>query len=115
MRIRSSIKDAFRKLFVDVDVLLTPTRAGVATPIQEPLDRPQAPAATARPKSRGLSGLIPAGNLAGLPALSLPCGFVENLPVAVCLVGRAWTENTLLAYGRMFQGNTDFHRRRPPV
>ena len=49
--------------------------------------------------SRGLSGLIPAGNLAGLPALSLPCGFADGLPIAISLVGRPFYENQLIAVG----------------
>jgi aspartyl-tRNA(Asn)/glutamyl-tRNA(Gln) amidotransferase subunit A len=116
MRIRRAIQDAFRKLFLDVDVLLTPTRTGVASPIAQALDSPPRTGADGeRPKSRGLNGLIPAGNLAGLPALSVPCGFVENLPVAMCLVGRPYSENTLIAYGREYQSKTDFHRRKPPL
>ena len=113
MRIRPLVQQAFRRMFVNVDVLLTPARTSVAPPISEPLDRAPRMAGE-RPPSRGLSGLIPAGNLAGLPALSVPCGFVNNLPVALSLVGRAFSENTLIAYGREYQSKTDFHRRKPP-
>jgi len=112
MRIRSVVQAAFRELFVDVDMLLTPSRLAPAPKIGDPLDR--APEATP-PKSRGLSGLIPAGNLAGLPALSLPCGFAEKMPVAISLVGRPMNENHLLAIGRAFQAQTDWHRQRPPI
>ncbi len=56
----------------------------------------------------------PMGNLAGLPALVLPCGFAENMPVALQVVGPPFSENTLLAIGREFQSHTDWHRRRPP-
>ncbi|HML18075.1 MAG TPA: amidase [Bryobacteraceae bacterium] len=112
MRIRSLAQRAFRDLFIDYDVLLTPTRLGPANQVSEPLDRtPEGP----QPKSRGLSGLIAAGNLAGLPAISLPCGFAENLPVGISLVGAPFTENQLLALGKLFQERTDWHRRRPPV
>jgi aspartyl-tRNA(Asn)/glutamyl-tRNA(Gln) amidotransferase subunit A len=99
------------KLFGDVDVLLTPARLGPAPKIDEPLDhRPD----RARPKDAGLTALIPAGNLAGLPALSLPCGFAGNLPVALQLAGAPLTENTLLAVGKEFQSRSDWHKRRPP-
>jgi aspartyl-tRNA(Asn)/glutamyl-tRNA(Gln) amidotransferase subunit A len=62
-----------------------------------------------------LSQLGAAGNLAGLPALCLPCGFADGLPLAIQLVGRPFTENTLLAVGREFQRRTEWHRRRPPA
>ncbi len=114
MRIRTLVQEAFRNLFLDVDVLLTPARLGPASKITESLSRgPEL--GQPQPKSRGLSGLIPAGNLAGLPALSLPCGFADKMPIAISLVGRPFAENHLLTLGRAFQSQTDWHRRRPPV
>jgi aspartyl-tRNA(Asn)/glutamyl-tRNA(Gln) amidotransferase subunit A len=62
-----------------------------------------------------LSGLIPAGNLAGLPALSLPCGFANGLPIAISLVGRPFYENQLVAAGVAYQSQTDWHKRKPPM
>ena len=58
--------------------------------------------------------MISAGNLAGLPALVLPCGFAENLPLAVQVVGAPFSENLLLAVGKEFQARTNWHKRRPP-
>jgi aspartyl-tRNA(Asn)/glutamyl-tRNA(Gln) amidotransferase subunit A len=113
MRVRSLVHQAFKDLFFDVDFLLAPTRPTIASKITDPLDRAAAPAAT--PKSRGLNGLIPAGNLAGLPAISLPCGFADGLPIAISVVGRPFYENQLVAIGKAFQSHTDWHRRRPPV
>jgi aspartyl-tRNA(Asn)/glutamyl-tRNA(Gln) amidotransferase subunit A len=113
MRIRAIVQKQIRKLFADVDVLVTPSRFGPAPKISEPLDR--RPDENTQPKDRGLSALIPAGNLAGLPALSLPCGFADNLPVAIQVVGPAFSENTLIALGKEFQARTDWHRKRPPV
>ena len=111
MRIRREAQQAIFKLFGDLDVLLTPARLGPAPKIDEPLDhRPD----RAKPKDAGLTALIPAGNLAGMPALSLPCGFVGNLPVALQLAGLPFSENTLLAVGREFQNRTDWHKRKPP-
>jgi aspartyl-tRNA(Asn)/glutamyl-tRNA(Gln) amidotransferase subunit A len=103
MRIRSDIQQSFRALFAEVDVLIAPTRYDIANKISDRIDG----------GPRG--SLIPAGNLAGLPALSLPCGFVQDLPVGICLVGRPHSENTLLAIGTEFQRRTDWHRRRPKV
>ncbi len=113
MRIRSEIKRAFQRLYADVDVLLSPARYGPATKLSDPLDKE----ITGRPipQAPGMSALIGAGNLAGFPALSLPCGFADKLPVAIQLVGLPFSENMLLAIGRQYQSHTDWHRRRPPV
>lgn len=112
MRLRRLIQEEFRKLFAGVDALLAPGRPGAATKIDQPLDQGafQPPAGT----PMGLQGIIQAGNLAGLPALVVPCGFADNLPVALQLVGAPFTENLLLAIGRDFQTRTDWHKRRPP-
>jgi aspartyl-tRNA(Asn)/glutamyl-tRNA(Gln) amidotransferase subunit A len=108
MRVRSLVKAAFRDLFLSCDMVLAPTRLGPADKVAEPLDTPGPPT-----KSRG--GLIPGGNLAGLPAISLPCGFADGLPVAISLLGRPFYENQLIAIGNLFQKQTDWHRRRPVV
>lgn len=113
MRIRRLIQQEFGRLFAEVDVLLAPARRGPAPPIGEPLDR-LASTGQPTPKTPGLTALIPAGNLAGLPALCLPCGFAGGLPVGIQLVARPFAENTLLALGREFQKRTDWHRRKPP-
>jgi aspartyl-tRNA(Asn)/glutamyl-tRNA(Gln) amidotransferase subunit A len=117
MRIRRMIQREFSRLFTEVDVLLAPGRYGPATPVEQRLDTsgapPRADGVPAPPP--GFQGIIQAGNLAGLPALVLPCGFAGSLPVAVQLVGVPFSENTLLAIGRDFQARTDWHKRRPPV
>jgi aspartyl-tRNA(Asn)/glutamyl-tRNA(Gln) amidotransferase subunit A len=113
MRIRRLIQQALGKLFIDFDVLVAPATRGPAPKITEALDRRGA--GLPKPRSRGLSELGAAGNLAGLPALCLPCGFADGLPVAIQLVGRPFTENTLLAVGRQFQQRTDYHQRRPKM
>lgn len=111
MRIRRVAMQEIFKLFTDLDVLLAPSRLGVAPKVSEPLDRrPERPA----PQNPGLTALIPAGNLAGMPALALPCGFAANLPVGLQLAGLPYSENTLLAIGKEFQSRTEWHKRRPP-
>ena len=112
-RIRSLMQDAFRSVFVDIDMILAPSRTGVAPRISDPIDggasrNPPNPAAIA-------DRIVPAGNLFGLPALSLPAGFEGNLPEGISIVGRPWTENQLIGLGRACQSQTDWHRRRPPV
>jgi aspartyl-tRNA(Asn)/glutamyl-tRNA(Gln) amidotransferase subunit A len=107
MRIRELIRTAFHDLLSTVDVLVAPTRSDPAPKITQPLDR--------RATTQGLAALIPAGNLAGLPALSLPCGFANGMPMGLQLVGSPFSENMLLAIGKTFQEQTDWHKRRPPV
>jgi aspartyl-tRNA(Asn)/glutamyl-tRNA(Gln) amidotransferase subunit A len=111
MRIRTLIQAALREIFIDIDILLTPARLAPAPKITQPLDRPASDRPL--PKDRGLTALIPAGNLAGLPALSLPCGFADGMPIAIQLVSRPFRENTLLSIGKVFQERTDWHKRRP--
>jgi aspartyl-tRNA(Asn)/glutamyl-tRNA(Gln) amidotransferase subunit A len=102
MRIRSQVRQAFAELlYKDVDMLLAPARSAPA-----PL------AMSIRTTTRE-SDLIPAANLAGLPAISLPCGFAGGLPIAISFVGRAFFDNHVLGIGRAFQSQTDWHRRRP--
>jgi len=113
MRIRSLIQEAFRDTLSAVDVLIAPTRFDPAPKITQPLDRRSSDRPA--PSTSGLSALIPAGNLAGLPALSLPCGFANGMPMGLQLVGTPFSENLLLAIGRAFQERTDWHKRRPPI
>ena len=112
MRIRRLMQAEVGKIFGSVDVLLAPGRAGIASKIDQPLDRGTG---GTPPKDPGFRSIIPMGNLAGLPALVLPCGFAENMPVALQVVGSPFSENTLLAVGREFQAHTDWHKRRPPA
>jgi aspartyl-tRNA(Asn)/glutamyl-tRNA(Gln) amidotransferase subunit A len=114
MRIRSLVKQQLRDLFAQIDILVAPARYGVAPKITDPLDGPD-PVASPVPPSAGMRRLIQAGNLAGIPALCLPCGFSGNLPVGLQFAGPAFSENTLLALGREFQNRTDWHKRRPPL
>jgi aspartyl-tRNA(Asn)/glutamyl-tRNA(Gln) amidotransferase subunit A len=109
MRMRRLMQEAFQRLFSEVDALLTIGRTGPATPVNQPLDAPTANV------PGGFDAIIPAGNLAGLPAVAFPCGFANNLPVALQVVGSAFSENTILAIAREFQSHTDWHKRRPPA
>jgi aspartyl-tRNA(Asn)/glutamyl-tRNA(Gln) amidotransferase subunit A len=112
MRVRRLIQEEFSRLFSEVDVLIAPGRTGPAIRADQRLDAGSTPPPAGTPA--GFQGIIQAGNLAGLPALVLPCGFADNLPVALQVVGLPFSENTLLAVGREFQARTDWHKRRPP-
>ena len=117
MRLRRLMQKAFADMFAGVDALISPGRTGPATRIDQPLSPlPGAapPAPSPAPSNPGFAALIPACNLAGVPALVFPCGFAENLPVALQVVGAPFSENMLLSIGREFQARTDWHKRRPP-
>lgn len=113
MRVRTLVQRSFRELFENVDLLVAPARYDIAPKVAEPMDG--SPSSGPRPSTPGMRSLIPAGNLAGLPAISLPCGFASGLPVGIQLVGPAFRENTLLAVAVEFQNRTDWHKKRPQV
>ncbi|HEY8492029.1 MAG TPA: amidase [Dehalococcoidia bacterium] len=86
------------------DVLVAP-----ATPVPAP------PIEGGDPAARLVQYTSPF-NLAGLPAVSVPCGFTAaGLPVGMMLVGRPFEEATVLRAAAAYQGATDWHRRRPPL
>ncbi|HKX17848.1 MAG TPA: amidase [bacterium] len=121
MRIRRLLQDEFTKLFRRVDVLLAPARPRPAHRIDEPIDAEWRPVGAKRRGPGGITvvagnaAITPAGNLAGLPGLGVPCGFsTKGLPIGVQLVGRPFEESTLIALGASYQDVTDWHRRIPP-
>ena len=121
MRIRRLLQDGFTGLFRRVDVILAPARPRPAHRIDEPIDAEWRPVGAKRRGPGGITvvagnaAITPAGNLAGLPGLGVPCGFsTKGLPIAVQLVGRPFEESTLIALGAAYQDVTDWHRRIPP-
>jgi aspartyl-tRNA(Asn)/glutamyl-tRNA(Gln) amidotransferase subunit A len=112
MRVRSQIQAAFHDLFTELDLLIAPTRFSLPDPSDRPFDETE----PKRPDQKGVGdGLVPASNLVGFPALSIPCGFVNGLPIGLQFVGPPFSENMILAAGREFQNRTDFHKQHPPV
>jgi aspartyl-tRNA(Asn)/glutamyl-tRNA(Gln) amidotransferase subunit A len=108
MRLRRPMRAAMAKLFERFDAIATPGRATVAYPTDIGF-------ADAYPGVSGGPPVIPAGNLTGLPAIALPCGFGENgLPTSIAFMGAAFSERTLAEIGFAFQSNTKWHTRRPP-
>jgi aspartyl-tRNA(Asn)/glutamyl-tRNA(Gln) amidotransferase subunit A len=105
-QVRTLIKQDFDTAFGEVDLLLTPTAPTVAFRAGEK---------TADPLQMYLSDIFTiAVNLAGLPALSLPCGFsADGLPIGLQLIGRPFDDAGLLCAADAFEQSTDFHLRRP--
>ncbi len=105
-QVRRLIADDFRQAFEEVDVILGPTTPGPAFRLGEKLDDPV---------TMYLSDIYTiAVNLAGLPGLSAPAGFIDGLPVGMQLVGNYFEEARLLNVAHRYQQETDWHRRRPP-
>jgi aspartyl-tRNA(Asn)/glutamyl-tRNA(Gln) amidotransferase subunit A len=95
-------------VFSDIDVIVTPT-----CPTPAPFI---ANSARMIETTRGISRFTYAWSMAGVPALSVPCGFTgRGLPGGLQLVGPRFEEARILALGAHYQLATDFHRRRPPA
>jgi aspartyl-tRNA(Asn)/glutamyl-tRNA(Gln) amidotransferase subunit A len=111
--IRQQVFDALRK----VDVLVTPSSSEPAPLL------PQGPGLKskedARQRMSGRRSLTGVFNLANVPALSVPCGFVsmegKELPVGLQLVGRPFEDGLLLKVAHAYEQATPWHTRRPPV
>lgn len=109
MRVRAKIKKALDDLYARFDALVAPSRSTVAYPLDETFEK-------AYPNSGGGPAVIPAGNIAGQPAISIPNGFgPHNLPTGIQFTGRVWSEPRLLAIAHAYQQATDWHRRRPKL
>ena len=105
-KVRTLIKEDFDHAFKDVDVLISPTAPTTAFKAGEKTDDPL---------SMYLSDLmtIPV-NLAGLPGMSIPCGFDSNkLPIGMQLIGNVLREDVLFKVGYAYQQATDWHKSSP--
>ncbi|HEV8481703.1 MAG TPA: amidase [Candidatus Eisenbacteria bacterium] len=109
MRQRRPMQKAIAELFNRFDVIAAPTRATVAYPADQEFEK-------VYPDVSGGPPLIAAGNLCGLPALSVPNGFGENhLPTGISFLGAPFSEETLVAVGNAYQAATDWHLQFPTV
>ncbi len=105
-KVRRLITDDFRAAFTQVDLLIGPTTPTPAFAIGAKIDDPI---------TMYLNDIYTIGaNLAGLPGLSLPCGFVDGLPMGLQLIGPHFSESKLLNAAHRFQTATDWHHRSPP-
>ncbi|MFI4879134.1 MAG: Asp-tRNA(Asn)/Glu-tRNA(Gln) amidotransferase subunit GatA [Steroidobacterales bacterium] len=105
-RVRQLISADFTRAFQDVDVLMGPTTPTPAFAIG---------AKTSDPITMYLNDIYTIGaNLAGLPAVSIPCGFVRELPVGLQIVGPHFSEARILRAAHALQRATDWHTRVPP-
>jgi aspartyl-tRNA(Asn)/glutamyl-tRNA(Gln) amidotransferase subunit A len=104
-KVRRLITDDFRAAFQQVDLLIGPTTPTPAFAIGAKIDDPI---------TMYLNDIYTIGaNLAGLPGLSLPCGFVDGLPMGLQLIGPHFSEAKLLNAAHGFQQATDWHKQAP--
>jgi aspartyl-tRNA(Asn)/glutamyl-tRNA(Gln) amidotransferase subunit A len=103
-KVRTLIKNDFDAAFERHDVLLSPTSPTVAFGIGEKADDPL---------QMKLADIctIPV-NLAGIPALNVPCGMADGMPVGLQIMGRPFAEDTIMRVGDAYQQATDWHTRR---
>ena len=104
-RVRALISDDFKKAFANVDVIAGPTVPSPAFRLGDKTDDPI---------QMYLNDIYTIGaNLAGLPAISVPCGMVDALPIGLHLVGPHFGEETLLRAAHQYQQHTDWHSAGP--
>ncbi len=102
---------AFRRVFRQVDCLIAPT-----LPVSAPAlgTREIEIEGTLEPIVHCFVRLVAPQNMAGVPSLSVPCGFsADGMPIGLQLIAGHRRESTLFQIGRVFQSRTDWHRRRP--
>ncbi|MDW8682176.1 Asp-tRNA(Asn)/Glu-tRNA(Gln) amidotransferase subunit GatA [Streptococcus suis] len=106
-QVRTLIIQDFEKVFADYDLILGPTAPTVAFGL-DTLNHD--------PVAMYLADLltIPV-NLAGLPGLSIPAGFVEGLPVGLQLIGPKYSEETIYQVAAAFEATTDYHKQQPVI
>jgi len=104
-KVRTLIKQDFDKAFEKYDIIIGPTAPTTAFKIGEKIDDPL---------TMYLNDIctIPV-NLAGLPAISVPCGLADGLPVGMQIIGRAFDEATLLRAAYAYEQATEHHKLRP--
>ena len=106
MQVRTLIRQDYQKAFETCDLLLTPTSPVVAYSLDAKMD----------PLTVYMLDVttIPV-NMAGLPGMSIPCGFVDGMPVGAQLIGKPLDEETLLRAAYTFEQATEFHKAVAPL
>ncbi|MCP1356237.1 Asp-tRNA(Asn)/Glu-tRNA(Gln) amidotransferase subunit GatA [Aneurinibacillus migulanus] len=107
-QVRTLIKQDFDEVFKKYDVIIGPTAPTTAFKIGEKVNDPL---------TMYLEDIctIPV-NLAGIPAISVPCGFASNgLPVGLQIIGKAFDESTILRVAHAYEQNTGYHKARPEL
>ena len=105
---RTLIREDFDRVFQDVDLLVTPVMPTPAFQLGEKIEDPL---------QMYLSDLYTiSASLAGIPAISLPCGFSrKGLPIGMQILGRPFEEDVVLRAARAYELATDWRKKRPLI
>jgi aspartyl-tRNA(Asn)/glutamyl-tRNA(Gln) amidotransferase subunit A len=106
-KVRTLIIDDFRKAFSQVDVIINPPSPGPALKVGATKDNPMF--------GEMQDILVEPSSIAGLTGISIPCGFVNDLPVGFGFIGPQFNESRVLALAHQYQLLTNFHHERPPL
>jgi len=107
LKVRRLISDDFTKIFADFDVIIAPTTPTTAFKIGEQVEDSL---------TMYMNDILTVPiNLAGLPGMSIPCGFAGGLPVGMQIIAKPFAEATLLKAAYAFEQATDFHLRKPDL
>ncbi|EPZ38849.1 aspartyl/glutamyl-tRNA amidotransferase subunit A [Anoxybacillus ayderensis] len=106
-KVRTLIKQDFENVFEKYDVIIGPTTPTPAFKIGEK---------TSDPLTMYANDIltIPV-NLAGVPGISIPCGFVNGLPVGLQIIGKHFDESTIYRVAHAFEQATDYHKQKPTL
>lgn len=107
LKIRTLIRRDFERALKDADVIVGPTMPLLPFNLGERIDDPL--------KLYMCDILTVPANLTGCPAISIPCGFKNGLPVGMQIIGRPFDEDTILKVAYAFEQSTDYHKLRPPI
>lgn len=107
IKARSKIIKDFEDAFKQVDVIITPTSPQTAFKIGEKSNNPL---------EMYLSDIYTvSANIAGIPGVSIPCGFINNLPVGMQILGNSFSEEQILGLASFYQNITDWHKKVPEL
>jgi len=106
-KVRTIIKDEIDKALNEVDLILTPTSPHIAFKIGEQSNDPL--------KMYLEDIYVTTPSLAGLPAVSIPAGFADSMPVGIQLIGKRFDEETILGVAEAYQEETNYHKRKPII
>ena len=107
LKVRTLIRQDFERALEGADVLLAPTMPTPAFKLGEKISDPLT-------LYMADVNTVPI-NLAGVPSVSLPCGFSNGLPIGLQIIGRPFDEETIIRTAYTFEQNTDFHTKAPEV